>query len=122
VEKMRTYCGWDKDNEMYQNIVDVHHCFYECICDQVLAEKSASDYESGVVGSWADARKPEKIDVNSITLAQWLNMWGRLCRGSSGLHDFPIWVQLLPKIFFQVIDVESEYIITQLCLFNWWLS
>ena len=30
-------------------------------------------------------------------------MWARLCRGSAGMDDFPIWVQLLPRVLFNVI-------------------
>ena len=44
-----------------------------------------------------------------MSLNQWLNMWARLTYGSAGLSDFPIWVQLLPNIFFRVIDQDSEW-------------
>jgi hypothetical protein len=35
-------------------------------------------------------------------------MWGRLCYGSAGISDFPIWVQILPDIFFKVIDRDED--------------
>ena len=41
--------------------------------------------------------------MSSISLKSWLNMWARLCRGSAGMDDFPIWVQLLAKVLFTVI-------------------
>ena len=46
--------------------------------------------------------------MTSISLIQWLNMWGRLTYGSAGLSDFPCWVQTLPQIFFKVIDRDGE--------------
>merc|ERR1712064_103023 len=42
-------------------------------------------------------------NVTGVTLKNWLNMWARLCRGSAGMDDFPIWVQLLPKVLYNVI-------------------
>merc|ERR1739848_934621 len=43
---------------------------------------------------------------------QWMNMWGRLCLGSAGISDFPIWVQLLPELFFHVIDRDQDGILS----------
>ena len=56
--------------------------------------------------SWKDAfeKYSDKNIGRSMNLKQWLNMWGRLCYGSAGIADFPIWVQILPEIFFKVID------------------
>jgi hypothetical protein len=61
--------------------------------------------------SWEEAinkDKSESLKAMAITLQQWLNMWGRLVRGTSGLSGFPIWVQLLPEVFFEVIDRDRE--------------
>ena len=44
-----------------------------------------------------------QVRMSSISLKSWLNMWARLCRGSAGMDDFPIWVQLLPRVLFNVI-------------------
>ena len=49
----------------------------------------------------------------AITLQQWLNMWGRLCHGAAGLSGFPIWVQLLPEVFFEVIDRDRKYSVSK---------
>ena len=53
------------------------------------------------------------IQYNTIprmSLKQWLNMWGRLCYGAAGISDFPIWVQLLPELFFDVGDRDGRLI------------
>ena len=47
-----------------------------------------------------------------MNLQQWLNMWGRLSYGSAGISDFPIWVQLLPELFFHVIDRDQDGILS----------
>ena len=63
---------------------------------------------------WEDAFKKysdQKLS-KTMNLGQWLNMWGRLCYGSAGIADFPIWVQILPEIFFKVMDSHHSGIIT----------
>ena len=53
--------------------------------------------------SWEEALRPNRVHMSSISLKSWLNMWARLCLGSAGMDDFPIWVQLLPRVLFNVI-------------------
>merc|ERR1711988_2095624 len=42
----------------------------------------------------------------------WLHMWARMCKGSAGIDDFPIWVQLIPRVIFNVIcsKMRVDYI------------
>merc|ERR1712037_272721 len=44
--------------------------------------------------------------------ARWLHMWARMCKGSAGIDDFPIWVQLIPRVIFNVIwsKMRVDYI------------
>ena len=65
--------------------------------------------ESEVIGTWEEALKTESNSDTAITLGQWLNLWGKLCYGSAGISDFPCWVQLLPTIFFKVMDKQSKF-------------
>ena len=64
--------------------------------------------------SWEDAfqKYSDQKLSKTMNLSQWLNMWGRLCYGSAGIADFPIWVQILPEIFFKVMDSHHSGIIT----------
>ena len=48
-----------------------------------------------------------------ITLNDWLNMWGKLCRGSAGISGFPIWVKLLCQIFFDTMDRDQDGIVNE---------
>lgn len=40
---------------------------------------------------------------------QWLNMWGNLVHGARAMVDFPIWLQILPKILFKVINRRGKW-------------
>ena len=59
---------------------------------------------------WEDAfvKYADQKISKKMSLRQWLNMWGRLTYGSAGISDFPIWVQLLPDVFFKVIDRDED--------------
>lgn len=112
VDKIRVFSKWGSDDKRLQSITDIHNVFYECLVDQVMAEKAASNLNPEIA-SWTEARKPTQNERTSISLAQWLNMWGRLCYGAAGMSDFPIWVQLLPKMFFDAIDQNEDGILSK---------
>ena len=78
----------------------------------ILLATDTSDAEAML--PWKDAfeKYSDKKLPKSMTLNQWLNMWGRLCYGSAGIADFPIWVQILPEIFFKVMDKSHNGILT----------
>jgi len=106
-EKMRVYSGWSKDSAHFQNTLHVMKVFFECLIDQAQLEKSASAQDD-VIPTWEEALKHKEEPIKAITLNQWLNMWGKLCYGSAGINDFPCWVQMLPHIFFKVIDYDKD--------------
>jgi hypothetical protein len=39
VNRLADYTGWAKDSPHYIRLADVHRIFYECLKDQVTAEK-----------------------------------------------------------------------------------
>lgn len=40
----------------------------------------------------------------------WIQMWERLTYGAMGMQDFPVWLQLLPKVFFEIVDFKGRNI------------
>jgi len=96
-----------KGDPKLQRIEDVLNAFYDCLVDQVKLEKGGSATARGF-DSWTEALRAHKVDTSNITLNQWLNLWGRLCRGTAGMSGFPIWVQVLGDIFFDTIDQDQD--------------
>ncbi|XP_064619181.1 sarcoplasmic calcium-binding proteins I, III, and IV-like isoform X2 [Lineus longissimus] len=45
---------------------------------------------------------------NKISQEEWLAMWEHMIRGCMGMQDFPVWLQLLPKILFDIVDFKSD--------------
>jgi len=115
-EKLREIAGWDKKSEDFMRLVDNSSVFLECLLDQVKTERNqfAEDLEHR---TWEEALAPTKLAVESVTLNQWLNMWAKLCDGAAGINDFPIWVQLIPQIMFNVqCGKNKKGVITIDCL------
>jgi len=117
-ELLREYTGWAKDSATYLGMVDLLNTFHECVRDQVKAEYLSEDTtEEEARRPWEEAfdeyKEVQFKEDPSMSLKQWLNMWGRLCRGSAGISDFPIWVQLLPDMFFEVADRDGDGVISK---------
>lgn len=119
-EKLRSIAGWDKNSEEYHRLVDNNSVFLECLLDQVKIELNL-DREGLEHRSWDEALKPNKVVINSVTLNQWLNMWAKLCASASGINDFPIWVQLIPQMLFNVVRGKNNLpYISKDCLRNFY--
>ena len=75
-----------------------------------LVDEKTTDEDAMI--PWKEAfDKYKEIQFNVVpkmSMKQWMNMWGRLCLGSAGIADFPIWVQLLPELFFEVADRDGN--------------
>lgn len=124
-DRMCEYTGWKKDSAHYQRMRDILDTFHECVRDQVKAEYLSEEVaEEDCMIPWEDAfSKYKEVQFNQLptmNLNQWLNMWGRLCYGSSGISDFPIWVQLLPELFFEVADRDDDGILSKAELKNFY--
>lgn len=76
--------GWTKDSANFNRIHDVMYAFYDCLCEQVRQETHCSSFAKGF-DTWAEATSSYDTNVDNISLNQWLNMWGRLCRGTAGM-------------------------------------
>jgi len=106
-ERLRKIAGWEKDSEDYNRLVDNSSVFLECVLDQVRSEHSQF-CEGLEFRTWEEAMKPNKLQMDSIDLNGWLNMWAHMFDGAAGMDDFPIWVQLLPTILFAVQGGNKE--------------
>jgi len=117
-EKLRDVAGWSKDNPQYISLVDNNRVFMECLLDQVKKEKDSEGLEHR---TWEEALAPSKMSITHVSRSAWINMWARLCKGAAGMDDFPIWVQLLPTVLFNIIVAkEGSSIISKAALKNFY--
>lgn len=43
-----------------------------------------------------------------MDLDDWLKLWSKLIHGSMGMQNFPVWLRLLPKSLFRIIDRDGR--------------
>jgi len=119
--RLRKVSGWSESDPNYLAMVDNNRVFLECLLDQVKGERTSSTHLEN--RTWEEALAPRKMTVSSVSLSAWLNMWGRLCQGSAGIDDFPIWVQLIPRVMFNVmVAKEGSSVITRESLRNFYIN
>merc|ERR1712116_115234 len=99
-ERLRKVAGWELDDPQYLAVCDNNRVFFECLLEQAYAERNTEGLEER---TWEHALAPSKMVVDSVSLNSWLHMWARMCKGAAGIDDFPIWVQLIPRVIFNVI-------------------
>merc|ERR1711934_384000 len=104
-ERLRLVAGWELDDQEYLAMVDNNRVFLECLLDQAMAEKDTEGLENR---SWEEAMAPSKMVMDSVCLSSWLHLWARLSKGSHGIDDFPIWVQLIPRMIFNIICAKND--------------
>jgi Ca2+-binding EF-hand superfamily protein len=90
-QKIIKFAEWDDQDRYVYILKELHQNFWSC-----LLEATDKNYH-------LKAKK-----TVSVTLDDWLNMWGRLTRGAMAMSNFPYWVQLLPKIMFAIIDKDGD--------------
>lgn len=87
IEKILQYTGWKEDSREAIELTEVHDAFFE-----VLTEKSGSEEDH-------------------VTQDDWFAIWENLLPGCMGMHNFPVWLRLLPKSLFRMIDVNNDDIL-----------
>merc|ERR1712066_9595 len=74
-ERLRKVANWSTEDTEYINMVDNNRVFFECLLEQVLAERNKEGLEER---SWAEALAPSKVVVDSVSL------WRRWPRRGTG--------------------------------------
>ncbi|KAK7101901.1 sarcoplasmic calcium-binding proteins II, V, VI, and VII-like [Littorina saxatilis] len=97
MKRVLEYTGWDPKSSDAREIEEVHEAFFE-----ILFDKTAGG-------------RPSHL----ITLEDWLAVWTRLIPGCKGMMNFPVWLRLLPKTLFRMMDrdKDAEIAESELCDF-----
>ncbi|XP_059141519.1 uncharacterized protein LOC131929380 isoform X1 [Physella acuta] len=91
MQKIYKFTGWPKDNHRALQCVEIHQAFFE-----ILFEKSEA--ESGHHGT--------------ATLDDWYAIWSHILPGCKGMSNFPVWLRLMPKVLFDMMDRNNDDVLT----------
>ena len=116
--RVRHYMDWSTNNPQYLTLNEVHTLFIEyflIIATRFVPRDEGFDFcdpfqdmSEGVV----EAKK-------SVTIDDWLDVWGETVGRARKLCDLPMWLQYYPKTLFDTINRSGSGIIssTELKLF-----
>lgn len=87
MKRIVDYTQWSTNSPAYNEMFGVHEAFFEILM--------------------------EKTEHNRVDLDDWLKLWSKLIHGSMGMQNFPVWLRLLPKSLFRIIDRDEDGIIRE---------
>ncbi|KAK7503410.1 hypothetical protein BaRGS_00005331, partial [Batillaria attramentaria] len=93
MKRILEFTGWERDSPDARECREVHEAFFEILFDK--------------------AGDPEQGRATKVTLEDWLGLWSNLIPGCKGLYNFPIWMRLLPKTLFRIIDRDQNGLVTE---------
>jgi len=94
-EKVRKYLNWTIDSKEYIEMVDLNRNFFENLKEQTANEAGLEAMEQ----------------VTKVGRSQFINMFARLGRNATSIMSYPIWVQLLPRMMFRIMDKDGDGIV-----------
>ncbi|VDI22489.1 Hypothetical predicted protein [Mytilus galloprovincialis] len=89
-EKIFKFTKWSPTSTAAQEFGEVHETFYE-----VLKEKAGEYYD------------------DKVTLSEWLALWEAIIPGCMSMMNCPIWLRLLPRSLFRIIDRKEDNVIDE---------
>ncbi|GFS10478.1 sarcoplasmic calcium-binding proteins II, V, VI, and VII [Elysia marginata] len=87
LEKIFKYTGWSQEDRRAIQCLEVHEAIFE-----ILFEKAE---ETGG-------------ERGKASLATWYAIWSHMLLGVKGMSGFPIWLRLMPKLLFEMIDRDGD--------------
>ncbi|KAK3749323.1 hypothetical protein RRG08_056203 [Elysia crispata] len=90
MERVLAFTRWSEDDVRTIHCREIHDAFFE-----VLFENT-----------WEGGGK-----LHQVSLDDWLKMWAKLLPGCMGIGNFPVWLRLLPKTLFQMIDRNNDEVV-----------
>ncbi|XP_075221564.1 uncharacterized protein LOC142324603 [Lycorma delicatula] len=98
IEKLRHFADWTDNSPEFITLRQVKEGFV----DHFISAQQSRD--KGI------KLKPQ---LQVISLEEWLGHWGKLLHNAYNLADFPVWLQYLPKIIYQVINSSGSGVISR---------
>ncbi|KAK3759961.1 hypothetical protein RRG08_031495 [Elysia crispata] len=87
LEKIFKFTGWSQDDRRAIQCSEVHEAFFEILFEK--AEESGGEH-------------------GKASLATWYAIWSHMLPGVKGMSGFPVWLRLMPKLLFEMIDRNGD--------------
>ena len=111
--RVRHYMDWSINNPQYLTLNEVHTLFIEYFL--VKAVKFVPKDEGfDFCDPFQDGGDEEEAaPKESVSIDEWIDVWGETVGRARKLSDLPMWLQYYPKTLFDTINRSGSGIITQ---------
>ncbi|XP_045165866.1 sarcoplasmic calcium-binding proteins I, III, and IV-like [Mercenaria mercenaria] len=99
MKKVLEFTGWPESSAKARECYEVHECFFSTLLEKM------------------DKTRNEKISID-----KWLRMWEKMIPGCMSMINFPVWLRLLPRSLFRIIDKNHDGKIDEKELANFYVK
>lgn len=92
VKKILDYTGWEDNSPRALECYDIHSTFFDILREKINTSENAED--------------PLKVSNSD-----WILLWNSILSKCTGMHNFPVWLRLLPKSLFHIVDRKNDDVI-----------
>lgn len=90
VKRILDFTKWPAGGVKANHIREICDAFFEILFEKAVDEGARCDQAS---------------------LNDWYHIWSHLLPGCKGMSNFPVWLRLMPKILFEMIDRDGDHLI-----------
>ena len=110
--RVRHYMDWSINNPQYLTLNEVHSLFIEYFLLNA-ARFVPKDEGFDFCDPFKDGEDDEIAPKESVSIDEWVDVWGETVGRARKLDDLPMWLQYYPKTLFDTINRSGSGIISK---------
>ena len=112
-DRVRHYMDWSVNNPRYLTLIEVHNVFIKYFLKE--AEKFVpTDTGFEFNGPGEEEEDEEALKKTSVSIQEWVSVWGETVGQARKMDDLPMWLQYYPKKLFDTINRSGSGVITKM--------
>ena len=109
--RVRHYMQWNANNPHYLTLSEVHKLFIDYFLQ--TATKFVTKEEGFDFGDPFSEVTESPAEKESVSIEEWVEVWGETVGRARKLADLPMWLQYYPKTLFDTINRSGTGVITK---------
>ena len=113
-DRVRHYMDWSLNNPRYLMLIEVHTVLIKNFLKQAvkfIPKNNGFDYCK--VKGPGEQEEEEVVEKESVSIDEWVSVWGETVGRARKMDDLPMWLQYYPKTLFDTINRSGSGVITK---------
>ena len=106
--RVRHYMDWNVNHPQYLTLIEVHSLFIEHFlktASKFVVKEEGFDFGEQIEDESEDEKS---IAKESISIDEWVDVWGETVGEARKPEDLPMWLQFYPKTLFDTINRSAS--------------